>query len=308
MTRYVVKRLLLLIVVAFGVTTLLFILSRMSGDAASLYAPPSASDAVIQQTRVRLGLDRPVIVQYWDALTSAFTFDFGQSYGFRRPAFDMVLESIWPSLRIILPALALAALVALLVGTYAALRPTKLTGRAVMVVAFVTEGVPYFWAALMLVLLLAVTWQVLPATGSEGLAALVIPVLVLGVVGVSTLARLVRGQLLDAFAQAPVLTARSKGLAPRRVLFGHALPLAIPPLVAWLGILFSFMFGALLVLEPILDYDGLGSLLVRGVSSRDFPLVQASVFTIAIMITLVNILIDVVVRIIDPRLRTEAAT
>lgn len=308
MTRYVVNRLLLLIVVAVGVTTLLFVLSLLSGDPASLFAPPSASPEVIEQTRERLGLDRSWFIQYLDALVSAFTLDFGQSFAFRQPAFGMVVDALGPSLLIILPALTVAVLVALAVGTWAALRPTRASGRLIMLVAFITEGVPYFWAALMLVLLLAINWQLVPATGSDGITALVIPVIVLGVLGFSTLARLVRGQLLDAFAQPPVLTARSKGVSPRSVLIRHAFPLAIPPLVAWMGILFSFMFGALLVLEPILDYDGVGALLVRGVSGRDFPLVQASVFAIAILITLVNILIDVVVRIIDPRLRTEAAT
>jgi peptide/nickel transport system permease protein len=109
--------------------------------------------------------------------------------------------------------------------------------------------------------------------------------------------------MIDALAQGPVLTARSLGLSPRAVLFRHALPIAVPPVLAWLGIQFSFLFSALLVLEPIMNYGGIGALLVRSVGNRDFPVVQACVVVFAVLITVVNIALDVAVRGLDPRLR-----
>ncbi|MEO3787506.1 ABC transporter permease [Actinocorallia sp. B10E7] len=307
MIGYAVRRLLLVAVVAWGVTTFLFVLARLAGDPAELMAPPDAGAAVIEATRERLGLNEPFFVQYGEALLSAFTFDFGQSFSFSQPAATMVLERLGPSLWLVIPALVLCVVVSFGVGIVAALKPSRLTGRLLMVGAFITGSVPYFWMALLLVLLLAVNLQWLPATGSEGMASLVIPVAALTLAGVSTTTRLVRGQLLDSFNEGHVLTARSKGVPPWKVLFGHALPGAMPPLLAWLGIEFSFLFSALLVLEPLLGYNGLGALLIRSVGNQDFPLVQASVFCMAMLITLVNIAMDLIVRLIDPRLRAKAA-
>jgi peptide/nickel transport system permease protein len=219
----------------------------------------------------------------------------------------MVFERIGASLWLVVPAVLLAVLLSFAVGVVAALRPSRLGGRLIMAGTFLAGSIPYFWLALLLVLLFAVTLGWLPATGSEGYASLVIPVTALTVAAVSTSARLVRGQLLDAFDEGYVLTARSKGVAPWRVLFGHALPGALPPILAWFGIEFSFLFSALLVLEPLLGYNGLGALLIRGVTNQDFPLVQASVFCVAMLITLVNIGVDVIVRLVDPRLRAKVA-
>ncbi|MDX6744078.1 ABC transporter permease [Actinocorallia sp. A-T 12471] len=307
MTGYLVRRLLMLVVVAFGVTTFLFVLARLSGDAAELLTPPDASAAVVEATRERLGLDAPVLVQYWHALVGSATLDFGQSFAFHQPAAAMVFERIGASLWIVVPALLLAVLLSFAIGVAAALRPSRASGRLLMTATFLTGSVPYFWMALLLVLLFAVNLKWLPATGSGGMTSLVIPVLVLTLAAVATTARLVRGQLLDSFTEGHVLTARSKGVPPWKVLLGHALPGALPPLLGWLGIEFSFLFSSLLVLEPLLGYNGLGALLIRSVTNQDFPLVQASVFCMAMLITLVNIGMDVIVRLVDPRLRAKAA-
>lgn len=307
MALYLIRRTALIALVAVGVSTLLFALTRLSGDAAALMSPADASPEVIEATRVRLGLDQPLTVQYLSTIASAFTLDFGQSFMFGVPASQMVFERLGPSLWIVLPSLAIALLAALAIGIGAALRPTKPSGRSLMVVTFVLDGVPYFWLALLLVLVFSINLKLLPATGNAGFASLVIPWTVLSVYGLATLSRLVRGQLLDAFTEGHVATARSKGIGPARVLFQHALPTALPPVLAWLGIQFSLMFSALLILEPLLNYNGLGALLVRSVTNRDFPVLQASVFSLAVLITVMNILMDTVVRMIDPRLRTEAA-
>ncbi|GAB2863402.1 ABC transporter permease [Actinocorallia aurea] len=307
MIAYLARRLLMLVVVAFGVTTFLFILAQLSGDAAELLTPPDASPAVVEATRERLGLDAPVLVQYWHSLVASVTLDFGHSFAFHQPAVTMVFERIGASLWIVLPAIVLSVVIAFAIGLTAALRPSRTVGRLMMASTFLTGSIPYFLMALLLVLLFAVNLQWLPATGSEGLISLVIPVTALTLAAVATTARLVRGQLLDSFSEGHVLTARSKGVPPWKVLFGHALPGALPPVLGWLGIEFSFLFSSLLVLEPLMGYQGLGGLLIRSVSNQDFPLVQASVFCMAMLITLVNIGMDVIVRLVDPRLRAKAA-
>lgn len=307
MIGYIVRRLLLAVLVACGVSTFLFALSRLSGDPAVLLSPPDASAEVVEATRSRLGLDAPVAVQYVHALRSSFTLDFGESFAFNQPAAQMVFERLGPSLWIVVPAIVLSVLLSFGIGVAAALRPGRLSGRLIMAGTFLLGSVPYFWMALLLVLLFAVRLGWLPATGSSGYGSLVIPVAALTITAVSTSTRIARGQLLDSFGEGHVLTARSKGVPPWRVLLGHALPSALPPMLAWLGIEFSFLFSALLIMEPLLGYNGLGALLIRGVSNQDFPLVQASVFCMAMLITLVNIGMDVIVRLVDPRLRTEAA-
>lgn len=307
LVRYALTRVFLVLMVVLGVSSLLFGLARLSGDPAVLFSPPEASDAVVEATRQRLGLDRPLLIQYLDVLKGGLTLDFGTSFSNRRPAGELVLERLGPSLRIVLPALLLAALLALVTGTIAALYPSKIRGRAIMVLAFILNGVPYFVLALLLVLVFAVKLRWLPATGDQRLEHLVLPVVVLGVLGFATLSRLVRGQLLETLSQGPVLFARSVGASPVTVL-KEGLMLAAPPLLAYLGIQFSIMFGSLLILEPIFNYDGLGGLLVDGVQDRDFPVVQASVFVIAVFVTIVNIAMDALVRVLDPRLRSKATT
>jgi peptide/nickel transport system permease protein len=305
---FVLRRAVLLIIVLWGVQTLLFILSRASGDPAVIFSQPDATAAQIHSTQIRLGLDRPVLVQYLSTVLGGFTFHFGDSFAFHQDAFQLVLDRIGPSLLLAVPSLLIGAVLAFVIGIYAALRRSKIRGRALMTIAIVVDGVPYFLLALVLVLVLAITLQVLPATGTEGIRSRVLPTIVLTVGSVATLSRIVRGQIIDALAEDHILMARSKGLSPRTVLFRHALPTSLPPVIGFMGILFSFMFGTLLILEPLFNYDGLGSLLVRSVTTRDFTLVQASVFMIALIITTVNIVADVIVRLVDPRLRTEVTS
>lgn len=305
--RFLFWKLVLLVTVLVGVTTLMFFLTRATGDPAVLMSPPEASEEVIEATRVRLGLDQPLLQQFWDTLVGTFTLDWGTSYTLGTEVKTLVLDRLAPSLSIVVPGLLLAALLAGVIGTYAALRQADVSGRVLMGVAFLLDGIPYFLVALLLVLVLALQMGVLPATGGDGGAALVIPIAVITIQGFATLSRLTRGQLIDSLSQGPVTMAKSKGLPARTVLFKHAVPLAVPPLIAYLGILFSFLFGSLLILESLLNYPGLGQLLVRAVNQRDFPIVQAAVIVMAVLITVVNIVMDTIVRVIDPRLRTKVS-
>ncbi|MFC6153720.1 ABC transporter permease [Nocardioides yefusunii] len=305
--RFLFWKAVLLFTVLVGVTALMFFLTRATGDPAVLMSPPEASEDVIEATRVRLGLDQPLLQQFWDALINTFTLNWGTSYSLGTDVGDLVFERILPSLKLVVPAIVLAAVLAGVIGTYAALHQADAKGRVLMAIAFVLDGLPYFLVALLLVLVFAINLGWLPATGGSGGEALVIPIAVLTVQGFSTLSRLTRGQLIDSLSQGPVTMAKAKGLPARTVLFQHAVPLAVPPLIAFLGILFSFMIGSLLILESMLNYPGLGQLLVRAVNQRDFPIVQAAVIVMAVLITVVNIVMDTIVRVLDPRLRTKVS-
>lgn len=296
-----------LITVIIGVTTLLFILSQFAGDPATLYSEPSAPEEVLVKTRERMGLNDPILIQYLRALKAPFLLSFEHSYAFQGPVLGVALKHLATSSMLIFLSLALSVVIATTVGLIAALNPSRWIGRVVLVSTYVTQAIPYFWLAILLVLFLAVRNNFLPATGSEGWMAYVIPVFVLSVYGYSTLARLARGQLLDAFGQEFVTTARSKGLRPLKIITRHAFPAGAGPVLAWIGIEFSFLISALLVLEPLLNFNGVGTFLINGVRLRDFPVVQVSVILIAVSIATVNAVLDAVAKLFDPRIGMEAS-
>jgi peptide/nickel transport system permease protein len=301
---YISRKLFLLMIVIVGVASFLFVLSRFAGDPAVLMSPPEATDSMIDATRERLGLNLPLAVQFGKALEGVLTLDFGVSFISRQDAFSQVLSRVGASMAIIVPSLLLSTLIAVIMGTYAALHQAQKRGRALMTAAFIVGGIPYFFLAMVLILIFAIRLNWLPATGSRGVASLVLPVAVLTVQGFATLSRLTRGQMIDALGQMSITMAKSKGLSPSVILLKHAAPLAVPPLMAFTGIMFSLMIGSLLILEPTFNYAGIGALLISSVSARDFPTVQACIFVIAILITLVTIAMDALVRLIDPRLRS----
>ncbi|MER2134970.1 MAG: ABC transporter permease [Arthrobacter sp.] len=304
---YLLKRVGLLAFVLWGVVSFLFVLARMSGDPAVLFSEPDATEAQIQLTRERFGLDKPLHEQYFSALAGALRLDFGTSYTFGLDAAALVAERMALTLQVLLPGLVIGVAAAFVVGIYAALKRSKARSRVLMSAAFLLDGIPYFFLALLLVLAFSLTWRLLPATGSGTPAHTVLPIAVLALSSVATLSRLVRGQFLDVLGEGHIQMARSKGISPARVLFRHAMPTALPPLVSFVGLLFSISFGSLVVLEPIFNYGGLGALLVRSVTTRDFPVVQAGVFAIAALITVINLAIDAIVTLMDPRLRTKVA-
>lgn len=304
---FILKRLGLLAFVLWAVVSFLFVLARLSGDPAVLFSEPDATEAQIQLTRERFGLDEPLPVQYFSALTGALRLDFGMSYSFGTDAFSLVAERMALTLQVLIPGLLIGVVLAFAVGIYAALKVSKVRSRMLMSVAFLLDGIPYFFLALLLVLAFALTWRLLPATGSGTVEHTVLPIAVLALSSVATLSRLVRAQFLDVLGEGHIQMARSKGIPPARVLFRHALPSALPPLLSFVGLLVSISFGSLVVLEPIFNYGGLGALLVRSVTSRDFPVVQAGVFAIALLLTTINLAIDALVTLIDPRLRTKVA-
>jgi ABC-type dipeptide/oligopeptide/nickel transport system permease component len=303
---FILKRVVLMVIVLWGVTTLLFFIMRLSGDPAELFAPQEATPEQIEALRVELGLDGPLWQQYLNMLVGTATLDFGNSFAYRQDALGLILERLGPSMMVILPTLALTVVLAFITGIYAALNQGRARGRSLMTVVFILDAVPYFVVALLFVLLVSIRLQWLPASGNTDGRGLIIPVVALAVGGFATLARLVRGQMIDALGQTSVQMARSKGISPMRVLFGHAFPLAMPPLVSYMGIMFSFLLGSLIILETMFNLSGIGAVLVRAVQNRDFALVTAAVFLMAFLITLVNMLAEFIVTVIDPRLRTKA--
>jgi peptide/nickel transport system permease protein len=307
MAGYVARRLAQMLLAILGILTLLFFLLRASGDPAVVLAGPSPTPDIIQATRVKYGLDRPLLEQYVNFMGRAATLDFGDSYAFHQPSLEVAATRLPKSLAVVLAALAVSLVLGSVVGVYAATHNGRWTAQLVMLIGFIGQAVPYFWLAILLVLVFAITLRLLPATGSATWQAAVLPAAALALPQIATVSRLLRGQVLDTLSQAYVGTARSKGVAPRPVLVRHVLPNALAPLISWAGIQFSFMLSALVVLEPIFNYQGFGTIVVQGIQTRDYPVVQAGVFLIGVLVIAANILTDIVNHVLDPRLRTRLA-
>lgn len=302
MTRFVARRLVQMVFVVWIVLTLLFVFVRMSGDPALVISGPTATPEVLELTRERFGLNESLAHQYAIFLKDAVRLDFGQSYLTHEDALPALLGALPASLSIAVPALLLSVTLAAALGTYAALRNGTKRGQGVMLAAWVGDAMPFFVLAYLFVLIFAINLGWLPAGGGDGFKARVLPVVAIVIPQLATLSRLVRGQLLDVLSSQYVVAARSTGMSPRRVLF-QAVPNAIPPIVSYLGVMAGFFLTMLVVIEPIFGFPGFGGLLIRSVTNRDFPVVQAAIFVVAVVIITSNLLADVVNRLIDPQLR-----
>jgi ABC-type dipeptide/oligopeptide/nickel transport system permease component len=303
-TAYVISRLLQSVVVIFGVMTIVFVLMNASGDPARVMLPQEASEEDIQAFRVAYGLDRPLHEQYVKHMLRIARGDFGQSIWIQgRDAMDLVVERYPATVSLALCALAITLAVALPLGILSAIRPYSWIDNIATLVALLGQSMPNFWLAIMLILLFAVTLGVLPAIGNSSPAHYVLPAFALATPGIARITRLVRSQMLDVLGEQYVLTARAKGLPERRVIFKHALKNASIPLVTILGLDMGNLLAGAVVIETVFAWRGVGQLAVQAIQKLDFPLVMADVFAIACSFVVVNLLVDLLYGVLDPRIR-----
>lgn len=289
------------------ILTLLFFLQRLSGDPAAVLVGHNASPEVIAAIRDEMGLNQPVLVQYAVFLGKALRLDFGDSIRFQSPALDIVLARFPSSLLLSVCALALAVVIGVPAGIYAALHYRRADGIALNLLAGALQSLPSFWLGLLLLLIFSVQLGWVGSVSNledNFLARMALPTITLSAFYLARLIRLVRTSLLEELAQTYVLTARSKGLPPRKVLFVHALRNAMIPIIAFVTLDLSFMVGGSIVVETLFSYSGMGDQMVKAIFNRDFALVQASVFVIALFVVGINLTSNALYPLIDPRIRT----
>ena len=311
MRVYIVRRLLLTVPTVLGTSLLVFlILHLVPGDPATVIAGPTAPADVIANIRTQLGLDQPLLVQYWRYLSSALHGDLGRSILSRRQVSDEVAGAFLNTLELVIAARVWSLLIGIPIGVLAAARRRSIFDKLSMVTALLGLSLPIFWIGLMAMWLFAVKLGWLPISGrggpmwtAAGLQHLVLPALTLGGVQVPALARLTRSSLLEALNQDYVRTARAKGLAERLVVAKHALKNAMLPVITLVGTEFAFLIGGLVVTETVFTLNGVGRFVVDAVAHRDYPVVQALVFLIALCFVIVNLLIDLTYAWLDPRIR-----
>ncbi|MGF3054145.1 ABC transporter permease [Microbacterium sp. YY-03] len=305
MGYYIGRRLLEVIPTLFLIVTIVFFLVYIVGDPVTLMLGENATPEQVKAIRDSMGLNDPLLVQYWNYITHAFVGDFGDSYQYREPAMAIVLERLPLTLTLAVGSIILALVIAIPLGVWAATHRGGVIDNVVSSLSVLAKAMPNFWLGIMLILLFAVTLSWFPVSGSGTWAHLVLPVITLGTGTAAEITRLVRSSMVEILSQDYVRTAHGKGLRESVVVFKHALSNAFIPVASITVLQFSTLLGGALVTEAVFAWPGLGQLLVKSVTQRDMPVVQAAVFVIALMVIALSILSDISFKLVDRRIKLD---
>ncbi len=305
MRRYVLHRLWQGAVAVVGALLIVFVAQRLSGDPVALLLPMDATEADFEAMRSALGLDRPLPVQFVVFLRDALLGDFGHSYLWNMPAMDLVLERLPATLELALAGLVFALALAVPLGVLSAVHRGGWIDNAAKLFAMLGQAMPGFWVGLLLIVLVAVKLQWLPAYGRGTVGHLVLPAIALGWYPVAAMTRTLRSAMLDIMQSDYVRMERAIGLPERAIVWRFALRNAAVPLVTLIGVYFANMLGGAFVIEVVFAWPGVGRAVVEAVFARDFPVVQAGVILAAVIFVVVNLIVDLTYGLIDPRIRHE---
>lgn len=308
MTRYLTRRIGQSVLTIFLTISAVFVLVRLApGDPAAAYAPPSASPEDLARVREQLGLDESVLSQYWVFLRGLLEGDLGTSYSFRQPALDVVLGRLPYTMTLAITAILLTAVIAIPLGAWMARRADTRREIGVNVATIAGQSMPDFWTGVMLLTGFAVVLPVLPASGFTTWGGLVLPAITVAILQIALISRLVRREMGTALA-APYLTvARSRGISERALVWRYGMGNSIIPVLTALGTRFAALLNGVVVVEVVFAWPGVGSLVVRALETRDYPLIQATVLVTAALAILVQLLIDISYPLLDPRVRLGKA-
>jgi peptide/nickel transport system permease protein len=291
------------ILVLAGLVVVVFFLTHLIGDPARLMLRPEASEEQVRELRASLGFDDPLYVQFGRYLGDLARGDFGDSIWQRVPALPLVIDRLPATFYLAGVTLGIAVPLAVLLGVISAVRPRSLVDRVVTVVSLAGVSIADFWLGLMLILLFAVQLGWLPTSGYGGPRYVILPAMALMVRPVGRISQVVRSTVIDELSKAYVTTARAKGLNERIVVLYHSLKNAAIPIVTLTGDEAAALLNGAVVIETLFGWPGVGILLIQAIEHRDRPLIEASVIVIAVVIVLVNLLVDLVYTLLDPRVR-----
>jgi len=307
MSRFLLGRLGIGILVVWGVVTAVFIIVRLApGDQATVALGPEATQEEIDSLRHQMGLDRPVWQQYIAYLGGVLRLDFGESYRYGRPAMDAVIERFPATVVLTVAATVIAVVFGILLGVLAGRRPGGAADRVVSAVALVMQAIPPFWAGIMFILVFALTLRLLPSAGAGSPLHLVLPAITLAIPFTALVARITRSSVVEVMGEGFVQSARAKGLSERQVLFGHVVKNALIPVITVIALQVGTLLGGAVIVETVFAWPGLGSLLVGAVGNRDYAVVQAATVLIAVCVVVLTLVADVTYARLDPRIRLAA--
>lgn len=306
MRRYAIRRILLGILTVIVVSIIIFVTSRLSGDVTYLLLPEDATEEEVAWLRDKLGLNKPLPVQYYYFIKSAVKGDFGKSYRYtNRQAMEVVLERLPATAQLAFVAFFMSITGGLLLGVLSATKRDTFLDTLGKLFALIGQALPGFWLGIMAILIFSVKLGWLPTSGRGGFEHLIMPAVTIAWFSVASILRLTRSTMLDVLDSEYIKTARLKGNSEWVVIWKHALRNALVPVVAMSGIQLAQLLGGVVIAETVFTWPGLGSLILEGVYSRDYALVQAGVFVISVIFISCNLMVDLVYGIIDPRIRYE---
>jgi peptide/nickel transport system permease protein len=304
MGRFALRRVGQGLIVILGVTVVVFVVTRLIGDPIRVMLPLEATDAQRDAFAKSIGFDRPIISQFFTYLGDLLRLDFGDSLWQRRPAIDIVFEHLPRTFQLVGAGTALSLLIALPLGTVAALRPGSWLDRITVTTSLLGLSLPQFWLGLIFIVVFAVNLGWLPTSGSGTWKHLVLPSLTLALPAAGRLSMMVRSSMIDELNRQWVKTARAKGMPFRRTVGMHAMRNAAVPIVTMAGWeLIRALAGYTVIVETVFAWPGVGSLALQSIERQDLILLQAIVFTIAFLVVVINVAIDVAYKFIDPRIK-----
>lgn len=283
------------------VITVVFFLSYMTGDPVAAMFPDS-TPAELEQFREQLGFNRPVIVQYLDYLGSTLRGDLGESMTFRRPVSQILVEHIWPTVQLVAISMAIATVLGLGMGRLAAISPGGLVDRTITGLVALLQSTPPFWSGVMLVLIFSVGLGWLPTSGYGNLKALILPTVTLALYSCGLFARVTRSSLVERRTDPHVLAARARGVHRKRLFRRHVMRNSLPPIVSSIGYRAAELAAGAVVVETIFGWPGIGSALLNAVFRRDYMLIQGCVLMVALVVVIINLVVDLILPLFDRRI------
>ena len=303
MLAHLVPRLLQSVAVIFVVVSLVFVGTRLIGDPIKAYSARNATEESIEAARERLGLLDPMIVQYGNFLAGVVQLDFGDSIFTEQSAWSEVRGRLWATVQLTIAAFILIVVIGVPIGILAAVRRGSIPDLLARLVALVGQAMPNFWLGLLLIFIFSVQLGWLPTGGRGGFDNLILPAITLAGFGAAGTMRLTRSGMLDVLSNDYIRTAQAKGLADRTVIIRHALRNALLGVITILGITLAQLLAGSIIIEVVFAWPGVGRLIFRSISLRDFPVIQVGVLVIAVWFVVINILVDLSYNVLDPRIR-----
>lgn len=301
--KFLVRRLLQIIPVLFIITFVVFVLVYLAGDPVSLMLPEDSTEADREALRESLGLNDPFFIQYLHFIGDLFRGNFGTSFRYHQEALPLVLERLSATFELAAASMVVAIVIAIPLGIYSAKKRNSFVDLFITGGSVLGKAMPNFWLGIMLILFLAVNNQIFPVSGRGTIANLVLPAITLGTGIAAEMTRLIRSSMLEILNQDYIRTAKSKGVSDVLVVYKHAFRNSLITVVTITSLQITHLVSGALITETVFSWPGLGLLLVQAVNGRDMAVVQAAVFVIAFLVIIINLVTDLVYRLLDPRIK-----
>ncbi|OPL08662.1 MAG: hypothetical protein AVO33_09600 [delta proteobacterium ML8_F1] len=306
MTRYILRRIFMMIPVMLGVTLLVFfIISLTPGDAASMILGQEATEESIQELREEMGLNDPTAVQYVRYMGGLFQGDMGRSYATGKTVSSEIAQRFPNTFVLTVSAIFLSVLISIPIGVVSATKQYSIFDNVGMIIALVGISMPSFWTGLLLIIAFSLTLGWFPSGGMEGFISLILPAFTLAIASTASITRTTRSSMLEVIRQDYINTAKAKGVSKNVVIRKHALKNALIPAITVIGLEFGILLGGAVLTETVFSWPGIGRLMVESIQRKDTPMVLGSVIVFALAFSVVNLIIDILYAFIDPRIKSN---